>query len=138
MITNLKLFLSAAATFAVLDYIWLGMIMSGFYTKEMLAIGRILDGKIKPVLWSGAIVYILLALGIVFFVLPKIEVGAGLFNAFVVGAFFGLIVYGVYDWTNYAVLKDYSLLLSVVDMAWGAIVSGAAAVVSVYVRNHLT
>jgi uncharacterized membrane protein len=39
------------------------------------------------------------------------------------GALFGLIVYGVYDFTNLATLRHYPVQLAVVDVAWGTLAS---------------
>ena len=40
---------------------------------------------------------------------------------------FGLVGYGVYDLTNQATLKTWPLALTLVDMAWGAFLTGLAA-----------
>jgi uncharacterized membrane protein len=40
-----------------------------------------------------------------------------------------LVVYGVYDLTNLAVLEEWSLRMTVADMIWGSVLSGAVAVV---------
>ena len=34
---------------------------------------------------------------------------------------FGLIIYGVYDMTNMALFKKWSLILSILDIFWGGI-----------------
>ena len=45
------------------------------------------------------------------------------------GAFFGLLTYATYDLTNLAIMRDWPLLLTVVDLLWGstlcALVAGA-------------
>jgi uncharacterized membrane protein len=43
------------------------------------------------------------------------------------GAAFGFVTYATYDLTNQATLKDWPLLVSVVDMAWGTVVGTLAA-----------
>ena len=35
------------------------------------------------------------------------------------GALFGLVVYGVYDFTNYSTLRQWPLVLALADTAWG-------------------
>jgi len=44
------------------------------------------------------------------------------------GLLLGLIAYASYDLTNMATLKEWSISLTVVDIAWGAFVSAMAAV----------
>ena len=43
------------------------------------------------------------------------------------GALFGLVVYGVYDFTNYATLRHWPFALTLVDVAWGTLASAVAA-----------
>jgi uncharacterized membrane protein len=44
------------------------------------------------------------------------------------GALFGLVVYGVYDFTNYSTLRQWPFVLTLVDVLWGAVASAAASV----------
>lgn len=130
-----KVFLAVLVVIPVVDYIWLGQIMSGFYTDQLREIARISDGKVSPIIWSGLVVYLLLALGIVFFALPRVGVEDPLWMAFVWGGFLGLVVYGVYDFTNYTTLEKYPLAVTLVDFAWGGFVCGVAATLGKYVRD---
>ena len=43
------------------------------------------------------------------------------------GAAIGLAAYGTYDLTNQATMRDWPLIVTVVDMAWGMVLSAAAA-----------
>jgi uncharacterized membrane protein len=45
-------------------------------------------------------------------------------GAFAYGAGFGFVTYGIYDFTNYATLKSYPLVLLAADLAWGTFVCG--------------
>jgi uncharacterized membrane protein len=46
------------------------------------------------------------------------------------GALFGFCVYAAYDLTNLATLRGWPLTVSLVDLAWGAVVTAAAAVIA--------
>jgi uncharacterized membrane protein len=46
---------------------------------------------------------------------------------------FGALAYATYDLTNFATLRNWTLQLTVLDIAYGAIASGIAALVSVLV-----
>ena len=48
-------------------------------------------------------------------------------SAAIYGALFGLFAYATYDLTNLATLKNWPMIVSVVDMAWGAFVTALAA-----------
>lgn len=132
---SLKLIGVSFITIIILDYVWLGLIMNKFYTENLSVIARIQDGKILPVYWAAAIVYVLLAVGIVYFVLPKLGSDTGFLNVFLTGALMGLIIYGVYDMTNYATLKDFPVNLAFADMAWGATVTGLSTLATTVVRD---
>jgi uncharacterized membrane protein len=44
------------------------------------------------------------------------------------GALLGLIVYGVYDFTNYSTLRQWPFVLTLADVAWGTAATAAASV----------
>ena len=46
------------------------------------------------------------------------------------GALFGFCVYAAYDLTNLATLRGWPLTVSLVDLAWGAVVTAAAAAIA--------
>lgn len=111
--------------FMVLDALWLGLLMKAFYRDNLASIARMANGSLAPN-WAGAlVVYVLLGTGIAVFARP----GDGeLTSAALSGALLGLVVYGVYDFTNYATLRHWPLGLALVDVAWGAVASAACAV----------
>jgi uncharacterized membrane protein len=82
-------------------------------------------------IYAGLFVYVLLAVGIYFLVLGNMF-SNGYFSTFLVGAFFGLIVYGIYDFTNYSTLKNWSLKLSFVDWGWGGFVCAISSLLGRY------
>lgn len=132
-----KVVLVVLISLAILDFLWMGFVTQKFYVAELAAIGRIKDGRFDVVYWAAGIVYLLLALGVGAFVLPKLTVSDSLAMAFVYGAFFGLIVYGVYDFTNVAILKDWGLLVTAADVAWGGVSVGSATAIGHWVQSNI-
>jgi uncharacterized membrane protein len=63
--------------------------------------------------------------------LPALKAGSAS-PALIYGALFGALAYATYDLTNYATLRNWTLLISVVDVAWGAFATAAAATVAYY------
>jgi uncharacterized membrane protein len=120
----LKRFAIALAGFVVLDGIWLGVLMKGFYRGQLAAIARMKDGGFAPIWAAVAPVYVLLAIGVVVFVVPR---AADVWSAAKYAALFGLVVYGVYDLTNYSTLTQYPLSITVVDICWGTFATAACA-----------
>lgn len=126
----IKAFAILFISFIVLDFIWLGVFAKSFYVGQLSKIGRIEDGEFKIVYWAGALVYVLLSIAIIYFVIPQIAPGDSILIVFGKGALLGLCMYGVYDMTNYATLKDWTISLSLADMAWGTFLCGT--VTSIY------
>jgi len=123
---TLKLAAMGAVAFMVLDGIWLGVLMKNFYREQLAPIVRLSDGGIAPN-WSAAlIVYVLLGTGIALFVIPRAPTVA---SAAGYGALFGLVVYGVYDFTNYSTLRQWPFVLTLADAAWGSVATAACAAV---------
>ena len=79
-------------------------------------------------------VYILIALAVWYFVfqVPATSVSTNPAKAFVIGATLGFSMYGLYDLTNLATLKGYTLEMTLTDMAWGTFLCGTAAGVTAY------
>ncbi len=113
-----KRFIIVAVTMLVLDGIWLGFVSPQFYFSHMKHLARVSGESIDVNKMAAAIVYLIMVLAFLIFVSPIVSTsswGMGLMKA----AFFGLAIYGVYDFTNMATLRDWSWTLSLVDMAWG-------------------
>ncbi|HEX8028635.1 MAG TPA: DUF2177 family protein [Vicinamibacterales bacterium] len=133
MLTDILRAAAGAVGFMVLDGVWLGLVMSGYYRSQLAAIARLTpDGGGFAPNWAAALmVYVCLGAGIAMFAVPRATdwVGAATY-----GAALGFVVYGVYDFTNYSTLKDYPLGLTFVDMAWGTF---ATALCSVFVWSAI-
>jgi len=113
-------YVAALATLAILDALWLGVASREFYKARL---GQLL---LEQPNWYAAILFYLIhALGIVVFAVPLAESWA---SAMFYGALFGFCVYAAYDLTNLATLRGWPLTVSLVYLAWGAVVTAAAAV----------
>jgi uncharacterized membrane protein len=108
--------------FFMVDMIWLGVIARGFYRK---ALEPLLTPNIN---WTAAIIfYLLFLVGILIFaLLPGMEKRSLVYTVGM-AALFGLISYATYDLTNLATLRDWPLMLSIVDMMWGSFLSASTA-----------
>ena len=75
----------------------------------------------------AALFYAVFVFGLIWFaVAPNVHV-AGIKGTFIAAAIFGFFVYASYDLTNLALLKDWPLRLSLIDIAWGTLLSGISA-----------
>ena len=106
--TLLKLFV----LLILVDSVYLYLTKSIF--GEMIV--RIQKFAIQPRYWSAAIVYILLAFGLYRFILKP---NRPVWEAFL----FGIIIYGVFDFTSHAIFKKYELTVALMDTVWGGVLS---------------
>ncbi|MBE7436454.1 MAG: DUF2177 family protein [Anaerolineales bacterium] len=122
-----KLYLITLLAFLAIDSIWLGLVAPSFYQSQ---IGYILAEN--PNFLAAGFFYLLFVLGMVVFVVePGVREGT-LIKAVRRGAVFGLVTYATYDLTNLATLEGWPVLVTVVDLAWGTILSAAVTLVSVW------
>lgn len=111
-----------AAIFLGVDFIWLSQIAKSFYFDRLG--GLLLD---KPNIAAATVFYAVYVIGIVIFsIAPALRSDSAL-TALVYGALFGFFAYATYDMTNYATLKNWSLVVSLVDIAWGTCLTGVSA-----------
>ena len=121
-------YVGAAVVFCTLDFMWLGFIAKNFY-RSRLGDLMLAQPKIVP----AAAFYVLYLLGLlVFAILPAIR-AQNLLVALSLGAFLGLIAYSCYDLTNLATLKSWSVSLTLVDIAWGIIISATSSCAGFYI-----
>jgi uncharacterized membrane protein len=113
-----------AVGYMVLDGIWLGVLMKDFYRDQLAPIARLSNGQFAPHWGAALVVYVALGAGIALFVVPR---ASSVASAAGFGALFGLITYAVYDFTNYATLRQWPFALTLVDVAWGAVASAVCA-----------
>lgn len=120
-----KLYLIALPVFFVIDMIWLGLISKNFYKNQ---IGFLMKSDIN---WIAAIIFYLLFIAglVIFVILPAIE-KQSISNAILLGGLFGLIAYATYDLSNLATLKDWPVIVTVVDLIWGTSVSVLVSVIT--------
>ena len=119
------LYLITLVVFFVIDMIWLGVVAKGFYRKHL---GPLMTTKVN---WTAAMLfYLLFIVGLLIFVIrPALAAGEPL-NALLYGALLGLISYATYDLTNLATLKDWPLVMTIVDLIWGTVLGGVVSYVS--------
>lgn len=128
----IKLYFIALPVFLAIDMIWLGLIAKNFYAKQ---IGFLMKSNIN---WLAAIIfYLLFIVGLVLFVImPAMQKNSWL-QVLLLGALFGLITYATYDLTNLATIKDWPVLVTIIDLIWGMTVAGAVSVISFFIADKI-
>ena len=128
----IKLFLIALPVFFLIDIVWLVLVAKKFYQEQ---IGFLMKPDVN---WFAAIIfYFLFIAGLVIFVIsPAVEKHSWV-HALFLGALFGLITYATYDLTNLATLKDWPLLVTVVDLIWGTVLASSISLITYFIASKL-
>lgn len=128
----IKLYAIALPVFFAIDMIWLGVVAKDFYRAQ---IGHLMKLDTN---WTAAIIfYLILIAGLVVFVIaPAMEKSSWTYAMFL-GALFGFVCYATYDLTNLAVTKDWPLLVTIVDLAWGAVIASTVSVATYFIASRL-
>ena len=101
--------LISAIIFITLDSFYLNY-MKGYFEKQ---VQDVQGSPLKINFLGAALCYLFLIIGINYFIIkPKKSVQ----DAFLLG----LVIYGVYETTNYAIFKNWSILTLFIDTLWGA------------------
>ncbi len=130
MLHTLKVYGAVLPVFLAIDFLWLGVIMSKFYKDELGVLARISNGGLTPVVWAAGIVYFLIPLGIVLFALPRVSAENMVSSALFWGFMYGIVLYGVYDMTNYSLINKWPLRMSIVDILWGGSINAVMTLVA--------
>jgi uncharacterized membrane protein len=128
----LKLYSIAIVVFFAIDMVWLGLVAKNFYSQQ---IGYLMKTNVN---WVAALIfYFLFVVGLVLFVIsPAVEKQSWVY-ALTFGALFGLITYATYDLTNLATIKDWPLLVTIVDLVWGTVLAASVSVISFFIASKI-
>jgi uncharacterized membrane protein len=125
-------FLIALPVFIVIDMIWLVLVAKRFYQEQ---IGFLMKPEVN---WTAAVIFYLLFIAglVIFVVTPAVEKHSWV-HALLFGALFGLISYATYDLTNLATMKDWPLLVTIVDLIWGTVLASSVSLITYLIANKL-
>jgi uncharacterized membrane protein len=107
---SITIFLTILFIILAVDSVYL------FLTKSIFGevVAKIQRTAMQLRLEGAIVVYLLLALGFYYFI---VKPGRSPWEA----GLFGLIIYGTFDFTNYAMFKNYDLATAMMDTVWGSL-----------------
>ena len=110
MLKWVKELLVSTIVLFILDYTYISINLRAFQ-DQITTVQRVVM-QLKP---EGAVIcYILLIFALNYFIIKN--------NRSIMDAFaLGLVIYGVYDSTNYAMLKKWNPYLAMMDTLWGGV-----------------
>jgi len=102
--------LLSAIVFISIDFVYLN-VMREYLGNQLKSVQ---GSAVKFNYLGAALCYVFLIVGLNYFIIkPKRSVS----DAFLLG----IIIYGVYETTNYATFKNWSLLTVIIDTLWGGL-----------------
>jgi uncharacterized membrane protein len=128
---KLKLYFLTLFIFLGIDALWLGFVAPKFYKSQ---IGHLMAETAN--LPAAGLFYLLFVGALVYFVIePGFQAGE-MRIVILRGALFGLVTYATYDLTNLATLRDWPLLVTVVDLIWGTVLTATTSALSVWAARR--
>jgi uncharacterized membrane protein len=128
--------ISVAATIVsmlAIDSVWLRTMYSRFYQPK---IGHLLGDTVNY--GPAAVFYLIYGVGLTLLVIqPALASASGFGRIFLMGAVYGIVAYGTYDLTNQATLRDWPVMVTIIDIIWGALLTGTVAVIASWVTQKL-
>jgi len=132
MKTYIIAYLSSLISMLAIDFVWLNLMAKRFYLKY---IGHLMSEN--PNFIVAGIFFLIYAAGLsLLVIIPSIEQNYSNLKIFALSALLGFVCYATYDLTNQATLKDWPTLVTLVDLAWGALLTGTVGLISVLVTKY--
>jgi uncharacterized membrane protein len=104
-----------AVIFAVLDLVWITFVASNLYQSQ---IGHLIAPRPNA---AGAVAfYLVFVAGMVHYGVRPLDADASVRQRVIGAGLFGFFAYATWALTAFAVLKDFTLLVAVTDILWGA------------------
>lgn len=129
----LKLYCITLFAFLAIDLTWLGIVARSFYQKHL---GYLMAPQIN---WSAAFAfYLLFVVGLLVFAVEPGLKDNSLTSTLWRAALFGLVTYATYDLTNQALVKDWPIIVTVIDMLWGMVLSVTVGTISYFAGKWLS
>lgn len=128
---NIILYFGTLITLAIVDAVWL-FSTGAFYKKTL---GSLFDFSVN--FTPAVIFYFIYTFGVFMFVLnPAIQKGSSWMTVLTMGALFGAVAYATYDLTNQATIRNWPVMITLMDIAWGAILTGVSSCVVYLVYTY--
>jgi uncharacterized membrane protein len=128
MKTNIITYATLLVSLLILDGIWLGLVAKDGYQQAM---GHIMREQV--IIWPWVAFYLLYTLAILILAinvqLPSQSRFYFLWRGFVLGA----AAYGTYNLTNYALVVNWPLSITIKDWLWGTVLTSSCAMMGGHV-----
>jgi uncharacterized membrane protein len=136
MIRYALLWLGAFVFTSAIDALWHLALFGRPYKEGLRPLARMADGKFAFKGAAALLAQVLVVTSVLLLVLLKSE-GATLATAALVGALAGVLAISVYGVTNYALLKDWGLGITILETIWGPMIGGCSGAFAFWLKSLL-
>ena len=124
---HLKPFFLLAIIILVIDLLWINYIVGDMWKKNVETVQKSPMEVRKP---YALLSYVLIIFGIYYFIQMNMTKDTYVKDSLVKGFIYGFILYGVFDFTNLAIFKEFDLKSAMIDMAWGGLLTASALLIT--------
>jgi uncharacterized membrane protein len=118
--SHLKVLVLSIIFFLVLDALFIGALMKDWQSLLL----RVQGEKMEVRLSSAVGAYVVMVLAWVYFVYRPYLVHKNINTAVRTGAMLGFVIYGVFELTNFAIIKKWNMKFVLMDTIWGSLLYG--------------
>ena len=125
---------AAILTILIIDSVWLKVMFTHLYNPQ---IGHLLAET--PKLLPAGFFYIIYSVALsILVILPALSQNYSLSKVFLLGGLFGMVCYATYDLTNHATLRGWPVIVTIIDIVWGALLTGTVALVAFSITKYFS
>mgnify|MGYP001559649184 CR=1 FL=1 len=134
VIKSIRVFLITLLLFITIDSLVINALTSSIYKSQLKEIIRADSSILGSAWWSVLLVYILISFALTYYVIIK-EKNNNELNVFLKGIILGFVIYGIFEFSNYSLINNWSGLLLLVDIIWGTVLCGLVAFITFYINK---
>ncbi len=123
----MKRYFTAFTVFLLIDILWLAKFSPAFYKSN---IGHLMADEVSYI--PALVFYFSYIFALLVFVINPAVKEQSLKKALYLGALIGFVMYGTYDLTNMATLKDWPFIVTAVDLCWGTFITAVTSLISTF------
>lgn len=131
MVQLVKTYIIMLLFFLVADAVWMAGFAIELFQRHL---GHILAPQVNflPVI----LFYLIYVAGVIVLAVRPAWASASGKTALLLGSMLGLVAYGTYDLTNWALIRDWPAIITVMDMVWGTCLTGTASLIGYLVGKN--
>jgi uncharacterized membrane protein len=118
-----------AGVFFIVDLFWLGFAAKGLYQRHL---GGLMRDQVN---WIAAVAFYAVYIGgiQIFVMIPALQNETDILRTAVMGALLGFFAYSTFDLTSLALMRNWTVGIAVVDIAWGTVLTGSTVAMAMWV-----